>query len=365
MASQVKNGLSQPVKLKILVALSGGVDSSVACQLLVNAGYDVSAVYLKLWQETKDQGSAQEDARAVAKEIGINFFTLDLSLEFKREVVDYFLKENLKARTPNPCVICNEKIKIGLLLERTLTLGYDFLATGHYFKIRKGKESIHTYRAKDLLKDQSYFLYHLNQGQLARLIFPLGDYTKPEVRSLAEKYGLVTAHKSDSQDICFIKGTHADFIKRQVKLATGVIRLKDTGEIIGKHQGLALYTIGQRKGINLGGRGPYYVVQKELETNTLWVAGTWDNLLLFKNSFLVDSINWLQNSEPHFPLNCQVAIRYGQKPVQAVINSYRAGALKVDLRDPVRAVVSGQRAVFYQKDELLGGGIIDNLDPIL
>lgn len=355
-------------RLKILVALSGGVDSSVATQLLVNEGHDISAVFLKFWQdkdsETTIENAASsaesyQDAKAVAEKIGMPFFSLDLSSEFKKEVVDYFLKEYASGRTPNPCVACNREIKIGLLLKKALALGYDGLATGHYLRIEKKEgATVSVFRAEDRGKDQTYFLYTLKQDQLQRLFFPLAKYKKTEVRELAKQSGLITAKKKESQDICFIHGLHNDFLKKHLKLEVGEIRLKETGELKGHHQGLALYTLGQRKGIEIGGTGPYYVAAKELGTNTLWVTAAVNELILEKKEFLVSELNFIDPVSISFPLKCQVSIRYGQKPMPAIIDVDQDSLVKVILEKGARAVVSGQSAVFYREDELLGGGIV-------
>lgn len=354
-------------KLKILVALSGGVDSSLVAQLLVNKGYDVSAVFLKFWQDKKNgvasensasSSQAFSDAQKVAQKIGANFFSLDLSQEFKKEVVDYFLSEYEKGRTPNPCIVCNRDIKIGLLLKKALALGYDGLATGHYLKIVNKKEGVTVYRAKDRHKDQSYFLYTLNQTQLKKLYFPLAKYTKDEVRELAHQYGLPTASKKESQDICFISGSHNNFLKNYIKLKEGNIRLKESGEIIGRHQGLALYTLGQRKGIEIGGSGPYYVAEKEQGNNTLWVTSSWSGKELLGHEFIVSQLNFINPKKITFPLNCQVMIRYGQEPLACRLELYQKDKVRVILKTAVRAINAGQSAVFYQASKVLGGGVI-------
>lgn len=361
-----KNGNMK--KLKILVALSGGVDSSVATQLLVNDGHEVSAVFLRFWRdETENSASSNQayiDAQAVAKKIGVPFFNLDLSVEFKKEVVDYFLKEYESGRTPNPCVACNKLIKIGLLLEKALALGYDGLATGHYLKTNKQTGLVSVFKAKDQIKDQSYFLYTLTQAQLNKLHFPLGDYQKSEVRRLAQEYDLETASKKESQDICFISGLHNDFLKKHLRLLVGEIKLRETGKTIGQHQGLALYTLGQRKGIEIGGSGPYYVVYKDMLTNTLWVSSSLDNSILSSQEFFVRDLNWLSDTALKQNLVCQVAIRYSQVPVTATVCPHEPGVVKVTLKQAIKAITSGQSAVFYDNEELLGGGIIDILKKI-
>jgi tRNA-specific 2-thiouridylase len=356
-------------KPKVLVAMSGGVDSSVAAQLLKNQGYDVTGMFLHFWKDEKMGDKAENkccslesllDAKAVANKIGIPLHTFNFAKPFKKEVVDNFLSEYAAGRTPNPCVVCNKKIKIGLLLEYALELGFDYVATGHYLKIKDYQGKRRLYKAKDAKKDQSYFLYTFTQKQLKHLMFPLGGYNKPKVRELAQKYNLTTAAKPESQDICFLSGPHNDFLKRYLKLKPGPIKLLDTGEEIATHQGLPLYTIGQRRGIEVGGKGPYYVAKMDYNTNTLYVVRQWNEDILYEKGFLVKGVNWLSGSEK-LPLKCSVVIRYGHVAVPCTISKYEKDVLRVDFKKPQRAVTSGQSAVFYDKNRVLGGGIIDNL----
>lgn len=354
--------------LKILVAMSGGVDSSVSAQLLKNQGYDVSGVFLNFWKDESDPEKKENkccslesllDAKRVAAQIGIPFFTLDFAQEFKKAVVDYFLSEYEAGRTPNPCIVCNKQIKIGLLLKKAKVMGFDGVASGHYLKrVDKNGES-RIYRAKDANKDQSYFLYTFSQKEIQRLYFPLGKYTKPEVREIAAKHNLPTASKAESQDICFLSGAHSLFLKRHLKLTSGPIKHEESQEIIGQHQGLALYTIGQRKGIEIGGTGPYYVSKKDKKTNTLWVVNSWSDKLLQRKEFAVNKATWMSAQAPSLPLNCQVIIRYGHQALPCRVEAgKKKGELKVVLKEATRAVTAGQSAVFYQRNRVLGGGVI-------
>lgn len=355
-------------KIKILMAMSGGVDSSVAAQLLKNQGYDVTGIFLHFWKDEKLGAKAENkccslesllDAKSVANKIGIPLHTFNFAKEFKSAVVDNFLEEYAAGRTPNPCVRCNKKIKLGLLLEYAKELGFDYVATGHYLKIKDYQGERRLYKAKDLKKDQTYFLYTFNQKQLKHLMFPLGAYDKPQVRKLAEQYGLVTASKPESQDICFLSGPHNDFLKRYLNLKPGPIKLLDSGQEIATHQGLPLYTIGQRRGIEVGGNGPYYVAKIDYTTNTLFVVRQWNEDILFADSLICENYNWLSAQKPKYPLNCQAVIRYGHTPVACVVNlGKKKTELRVNFKKPQRAVTSGQSVVFYDKNRVLGGGLI-------
>lgn len=355
-------------KIKILMAMSGGVDSSVAAQLLKNQGYDVTGIFLHFWKDEKLGDKAENkccslesllDAKAVANKIGIPLHTFNFEKEFKAAVVDNFLSEYNIGRTPNPCVLCNRKIKIGLLLQYAKELGFDYVATGHYLKIKDYEGERRLYKAKDLKKDQTYFLYTFNQQQLKHLMFPLGGYDKPRVRKLAEEYGLVTAAKPESQDICFLSGPHNDFLKRYLKLMPGPIKLLDSGKEIAIHQGLPLYTLGQRRGIEIGGDGPYYVAKMDYATNTLYVVRQWNEDILFAEGLTCEDSNWLSGKKPEFPLSCQAVIRYGHLPVPCVVNrGKKKGELVVKFKKPQRAVTPGQSVVFYDKNRVLGGGVI-------
>jgi tRNA-specific 2-thiouridylase len=356
-------------KKKILVAMSGGVDSSVAAQLLKNQGYDVTGMFLHFWKDEKMGEKAENkccslesllDAKAVANKIGIPLHTLNFAKPFKEAVVDNFLSEYADGRTPNPCVVCNKKIKIGLLLEYALSLGFDYVATGHYLKIKDYNQERRLYKAKDAKKDQSYFLYTFSQKQLKHLMFPLGGYNKPKVRALALKYGLTTAAKPESQDICFLSGPHNDFLKRYLKMKPGPIKLLDSGEEIAMHQGLPLYTIGQRRGIEIGGNGPYYVAKIDYKTNTLFVVRNWNEDILYQKSFLLKGVNWL-SGKVKLPLHCSVVIRYGHEAVPCTVKKQDKETMMVIFKKPQRAVTAGQSAVFYDKNRVLGGGIIDVL----
>ena len=349
---------------RVLVGLSGGVDSAVAAQLLVLAGYEVTGVFLHFWHDGQAVGEnkccslkAMQDAKAVADKIGIPLFSFDFSAPFKLKVVGDFLSEYQKCRTPNPCVVCNREVKIGRLLEYAAALNFDYVSTGHYVRLKKTGGKHHLYRGKDKNKDQSYFLYTFKQPQLAHLLFPLGDYTKPQVRALAKKFGLPVAEKAESQEICFIpEKHHNDFLKRNLKLHPGKIKLLD-GTIIGEHQGLPLYTIGQRRGIEIGGNGPYYVARFDYQNHDLYVAKKFDDPVLYGRKLVVKNMTWLNKEIKTGTLSA--VIRYRHPGQKAKFKKLVGGNYEVTFVKPQRAITPGQSLVFYRRQEVIGGGIID------
>ncbi|MBI2039087.1 MAG: tRNA 2-thiouridine(34) synthase MnmA [Candidatus Niyogibacteria bacterium] len=361
---------------KVFVALSGGVDSSVAAALLRERGFDVVGAHMKCWipgaenwgLEAGNCGAERdaEDARRVAEALDIPFYVFDLEKEYRERVFDYMLREYGAGRTPNPDVLCNSEIKFGVFLEKALSLGADYIATGHYARKKLEAGSWKLEIAKDLNKDQSYFLWRLTQDQLSRTIFPIGEYTKPEVRELARKYHLPTAEKRDSQGLCFVG--HLDFhdyLRSVLPKKTGDV-VTTSGKKVGEHDGAHFYTIGQRHGLGIGGGTPYYVAAKNLEANTLTVAeGIHDPELYVKEIHVVD-VNWLSGTAPSSlqspasDLQYDARIRYRQPlqrcHIQSLGNS--VSKLRVVFDAPQRAATSGQSAVFYKGGELLGGGII-------
>jgi tRNA-specific 2-thiouridylase len=356
-------------KKRVLVAMSGGVDSSVAAQLLKNEGYDVSGVFLHFWKDESAGEKAENrccslesllDAKSVAAKIGIPLYTFNFSNQFKKEVVDNFLSEYQSGKTPNPCVVCNKKIKIGLLLKQARALGFDYVATGHYLEIKKTGRQYQLFKAKDKAKDQTYFLYTFGQDELKHLLFPLGKYIKPQVRKLAEKFGLTVAAKPESQDICFLSGDHNNFLKKYLKIVPGDIKILEIGEKIGEHLGLPLYTIGQRRGL-VGGTGPHYVAKFDYKKNVLYVVKEWNQDILYQSGLIAKKVNWLSDKAPKKAINCEAVIRYRHKAVKCSVSLKNKTDYLVEFKTKQRAVTPGQSIVFYDKKQVLGGGIIDVL----
>ena len=346
-------------KQKVFVAMSGGVDSSVAALLLKKKGYDVIGVYMKGWSLTGCAEDDARDARRIAGVLNIPFYVFDFEEKFKKSVVDYMVSGYALGITPNPDVMCNKEIKFGLFLEKALNLGADYIATGHYARIIKNNHSTSIAAAMYTEKDQTYFLWTLTQKQLKHCLFPLGEYTKPQVRALAKKYKLPTAEKPDSQGVCFVGEINVGgFLKEKLGKNHGPIKNME-GKTIGTHDGVIFYTIGQRKGIGIKGSLPgergkvYYVTAKDMDTNTLWVAEG-ESKNLFAKELIVKNINWISGKQPKLPLKCLARIRYRQPLQQAkFIGS------KVIFNVPQRAITPGQSAVFYDKAGImLGGGVI-------
>ena len=361
----------------VYVAMSGGVDSSVAAAILKRRGFNVVGVFFKPWSPTSDVGYWMSDVRhcgwrqdrldamRVAAILGIPFKTWDFSKEYGQRVVGYMIDSYRRGLTPNPDVVCNKEIKFGLFLKKALAEGADCIATGHYVKSEKRKaksEKDNPYKllqARDRNKDQSYFLWTLNQEQLKHCLFPIGGYTKPEVRALAKKFGLPNWNKKDSQGVCFVgKLNMKDFLKNYIEPRQGEIKLITTGETIGTHDGSCYYTIGQRHGLNItNGGGPYYVVEKDVIENQLTV----NRKQMAASSAEVGKINWT-SGKPKLPLEAQVKIRYRTEVVSARISHNGSDRrLLVKFLRPARAITPGQSAVFYRGREVLGGGVIKTL----
>jgi tRNA-specific 2-thiouridylase len=352
---------------RVIVGMSAGVDSSAAAAILKKQGYDVVGVFMHFWKEPGQDAfrdnkccsiESQQDARKVAQILDIPLYTANVAKEFKKEVVDYFLKEIKAGKTPNPCVVCNERIKFNFLFKKMLEMDADYVATGHYAKIKKVGRKYHLYTSSDEEKDQTYFLYCLTQKQLARILFPVGKYKKAEVRKIAQKSKLPVFNKDDSQGICFTpEKSPAEFIKRNLKLSVGDIVLT-SGQKIGTHEGLELYTVGQRKGINIGGTGPYYVVSRNFKNNQLVVTNNENDPAIHKKTMLVEIKKWIVE-KPKFPLKINVKIRYRHPLVRAIIKKIKSNLCEVEFLEPQKAVTPGQSAVFYtDRKEVLGGGII-------
>ena len=345
--------------MKIAVAMSGGVDSSVAAAILQKEGNDVIGVTMRHYDsvaygfsEAEGINAAIKDAKEVCKKLGIAHHVIDTSEVFKKIVEENFISEYSRGRTPNPCILCNPTIKWGVFLEEILKLGVEIFATGHYVKLIEEEKAFHIYKASDENKDQSYMLWRLTQQQLSKTLFPLADFSKSEVRKIATEMKLHVHEKSESQEICFIKSHYEDFLKDHLELSPGKIVLPD-GKIIGIHRGLPLYTIGQRKGLNTPWRCPLYVLKLDVEKKELIVTDNPDDLLC--DRFTIKNINWI-NKEPSADISVQ--IRYNSKPVPVKKLEYKKNTIQVNLVNPVRAITPGQSVVFYLEDQLLGGGII-------
>jgi len=352
-------------KEKILVALSGGVDSAVAAALLKKRGYEIVGAYFSFFSGRKDGESAQK-AKKIAETIGIPFQKIDAKKEFKKRVVDQFISSYKKGLTPNPCVVCNKEMKFRMLFDLMKKNKFQSVATGHYARLRREfkiqnskfkKREDYFYKlltAKDETKDQSYFLYRLTQKDLSKIALPLGSYLKSDVRKLAKKFKLPVLEEKESQDICFAGNDIQAFLRKNMKLRPGSI-VDESGKIIGRHRGLPLYTLGQRKGIHIGGTGPYFVMGKNSGKNELAVTN--DPKKILKKEFWVKNANWIDGSVK-FPLKAKVQIRYHAEKVSAIIKPRESGELTVKTKKPLRAVTPGQSAVFYINKEVLGGGII-------
>jgi tRNA-uridine 2-sulfurtransferase len=340
---------------KVAVAMSGGLDSSFSANLLIEQGFDVFGIFMRL-SKADGQIEAEDAARLACRHLGIPFYPVNVSARFESEVVDYFLSAYASGQTPNPCVRCNNRIKFGELLFRAKELGANRLATGHYAQIVRDDASglWQLRRAVDRKKDQSYFLYHLNQDQLSGTIFPLGGFSKEEIRAQAEAVGLPYL-KKESQDICFLSGDHNDFLRRHLPLQSGDIVTLD-GRLVGRHQGLPLYTLGQRKGIDIGGIGPFYAAGFDYENNILLVAGEANDPALF-NTKLSTKASWVAGQPPARSFACQAAVRYHQEPASCQVQASE-DVVQVVFTESQRAMAIGQSVVFYQGDEVLGGGEI-------
>lgn len=344
---------------KVFVGMSGGVDSSVAAALLVEQGYDVTGVYMKNWSEDLPGmhcpwAEDVADAKRVAVGLGIDFRVFDFQKEYKQNVVDYMIREYQAGRTPNPDIMCNQEVKFKIFLEASLAAGADYIATGHYARVaHESSSSAKLLRARDDNKDQTYFLYRVTSEALSKTIFPLGDFTKAEVREMAKERGLWTASKKESMGICFVGQVGIrEFLSEYVKTAPGNIIDQQTGSVVGRHDGAIFYTLGQRHGLNVGGGLPYYVVGKDMEKNEVYVSRSIDNDNLWRKELGLADIHWI-NQAPHKDKDVRVRLRHRGALFDAKID----GDI-VHLSTSERAVAAGQSAVIYDGDECLGGGIV-------
>lgn len=348
---------------RVVVALSGGVDSAVTAYLLKEAGYDVTGIYMRRYNndtaDLADRGKAPANDEAFLLEqicpvLDISCIVMDLAGEFHRSVIDYFQKEYSRGRTPNPCIQCNRKLKFGALFNRAFEIGADYFATGHYAGISFFNERYHLLKGKDRKKDQSYVLYMIDQEKLSRLVFPLGQYQRTRVMMIARRTGIPVSRESGSQDLCFVDGDYSHYIKRYDQPRDGEI-VDRMGNIVGKHNGIAGYTIGQRKKLNVASDRPLYVTDINPDSNTITVG---DDEELYKKELVAVDVNWIAGVEPPRPFQGLVKVRYKSGEIMATIHP-GLGEVKISFETAQRAITPGQAAVFYCGDEVIGGGTIE------
>ncbi|MBS7008253.1 tRNA 2-thiouridine(34) synthase MnmA [Anaerostipes sp.] len=355
------------MKKKVVVGMSGGVDSSVAAYLLKEQGYDVIGVTMQIWQDEEqalqeENGgccglSAVDDARRVAQALDIPYYVMNFKQDFKENVIDYFIDEYLDGRTPNPCIACNRYVKWESLLKRSLDIGADYIATGHYARIEKlanGRFALK--RSATLAKDQTYALYNLTQNQLSKTLMPVGEYTKDEIREIAERINLPVAHKPDSQDICFVDGDYGDFIEQETgkKIRPGNF-VDMEGNILGVHKGIVSYTVGQRRGLGLSLKQPGYVVKIDKEKNEV-VIGSNDDLMT--DTLYGDQVNLMSIAAVENGMRLLAKVRYNHRGAPCTVQMTGEDKIQVRFDEPQRAVTPGQAVVFYDGDYVAGGATI-------
>ena len=341
--------------IKVFVGMSGGVDSSVAAALLVEQGHDVTGVYMKNWSQDLPGMKCPwaedlADAKRVAVGLGIDFQVFDFEKEYRDKVVQYMIDEYQLGRTPNPDIMCNQEVKFRLFLDTALEAGAEAIATGHYARVENG----HLLRAKDENKDQTYFLYRVTNEALQKTLFPLGGFTKPEVRQMAQDRGLWTASKKESMGVCFVGSVGMrEFLSQYVTTQPGAIIDRETGANVGEHDGAIFYTLGQRHGLDVGGGLPYYVVGKDMQKNEVYVSRNLDATEMWRKEITLQDIHWINEPAESQPL--QVRVRHRAPLVDATLSGKT-----LTLSEPQRAVTPGQSVVIYSGEECLGGGVVVN-----
>ena len=366
--------ISSPSTTRVIVGMSGGVDSSVAALLLKEQGYQVEGLFMKNWEEDDDTEYCTAkadlaDAEQVCRTLGLHLHTANFAAEYWDNVFEHFIAEYRAGRTPNPDILCNREIKFKAFLDYATELGADCIATGHYVRRRvlehEGKVQTQLLKGLDANKDQSYFLSAVTEDSLARSLFPIGELEKHEVRALAAKHGFITHNKKDSTGICFIgERKFKDFLQRYLPAQPGDIETT-TGEVIGRHHGLMYHTYGQRQGLGIGGlaqhsEAPWYVVGKDLERNVLLVAQGNDNEYLFSRALQAAQLSWINHQSPALPLQCTAKIRYRQADQACTVESVGEERVRVTFAEPQRAVTPGQTIVFYEGEVCLGGAVIEH-----
>lgn len=356
--------------MKVITGMSGGVDSSVSAALLKQQGLEVEGMFMKNWEEddTQEFCTADEDvkdAQAVCEQLGIKLHRRNFASEYWDHVFEEFLSEYQQGRTPNPDILCNREIKFKTFLDHADDLGAKMMATGHYVRKSERNGEFQLLKGRDQNKDQSYFLYAINQYQLSRTLFPVGEIEKPEVRQIAQSLGLDVYNKKDSTGICFIgEKRFQDFLSTYLKPNPGDI-VTPTGQVIGQHNGLMYYTIGQRQGLGIGGvknglSEPWFVIAKNHESNQLLAGQSDQNHLMFDDTLKAKQATWIAGKQPTFPLQCAAKIRYRQADQHCVVTAVDSATIQVKFKEPQKAITPGQSVVFYQGEVCLGGAIIDS-----
>ncbi|SDX66618.1 MULTISPECIES: tRNA 2-thiouridine(34) synthase MnmA [Salimicrobium] len=360
--------MKEPKDTRVVVGMSGGVDSSVAALLLKEQGYDVVGIFMKNWDDTDENGVCTatedyEDVIRVCNQLDIPYYAVNFEKQYWDKVFTYFLDEYKAGRTPNPDVMCNKEIKFKAFLDHALSLGADYLATGHYARVRERDGRVEMLRGVDENKDQTYFLNQLDQEALTKVMFPLGDIPKPEVREIALENGLATAKKKDSTGICFIgERNFKEFLSEYLPAQPGKMETLE-GETKGEHDGLMYYTLGQRQGLGIGGAGdPWFVVGKNVSENILYVGQGFDHEALYSDSLIAVDMNWTDNRVPEDSFECTAKFRYRQKDSKVTVHPLTDNRIKVVFHERERAITPGQAVVLYDNEVCLGGATIDEVE---